>query len=261
MEKSKKVSHNNKEYCIFTLKYKNKSVPVLLDWKDYNIVKNLNKKWYINENGSVVCQHKINNKCYDLYLHEIVMSLKTKDDGLQKKTRSILHINRLGIDNRRENLQYDSIDKETNKNLKKKSRIITLPKETGISVDELPTFVWYLKPDKSHGERFFINIGETNWKTSSSSKLSLRYKLEEAKKFLRDLKTFRPEIFEEYSMNGELTKDGKLLLTSFYNITKKSGFTQLKNILFTDITDKYLKPKYNSLSSEEKLMLKNKSFF
>ena len=261
MDNFKKVKYYNKEYGIFELKYKTKIVPILLDWNDFNFIKNLNKKWYINENGAVICQHKINNKIHDLYLHELVMILKNKDNNTQKKSRSIFHINKLSIDNRRDNLIYDTCDKETNKNTKKKSRIIELPKETGIDPNELPTFVWYLKPDKTHGERFFISVGETNWKTTSSSKMSLRYKLEEAKKFLRELKNYKPEIFDEYSMNGELTKDGKLLLISFYNLTKKADYKNQTNILNNDLTNKFLEPKLNKLSKEEKILLNNKSFF
>lgn len=261
MDKFKKISYNNQDYGVFELKYKNKSVPVILDWHDFIKIKELNKKWHINENGAIVTQHKLDNKNYDLYLHELIMMFKLKDSKKEKENRPILHINKLTIDNRRENLLYDTTNKLTNKNIKKKARIIELPKDTGVISEELPTFVWYLKPDKTHGERFFVSIGDINWKSSSSNKLSLRYKLEESKKFLRQLKESKPEIFDKFSMNGELTKDGKLLLSSFYNIVKQAGFNQLNNLLYDNLTDMYLTPNISKLSKDEKNLLSTKNFF
>jgi hypothetical protein len=257
----KKITYANNDFGIMTLKYKNKPVPVIVDWKDAEYLNNINKKWHINECGSIVCQHKKDNMIYDLYLHEIIMLLKNKEEGTPKLTNSILHINKVGLDNRRLNLIYDTKDKETNKNLKKKDRIIEFTKESGVKADEMPTFVWYLNPDKTHGERFVVNIGDTNWKTSSSTKLSLRYKLEEAKKYLRELKKFKPDLFDEYSMNGELTKYGKVLLNSFYDITKKANFRNINIIVNDNLTNKYLQQKYHKLCKEEKELISSKSFF
>ena len=54
-----------------------------------------------------------------------------------------------------------------------------------------------MKPNGSHGDRFMVEIGDVKWKTTSSKKLSLKYKLEEAKLFLRQLKRESPELFEQ----------------------------------------------------------------
>ena len=83
---------------------------------------------------------------------------------------------------------YDTSDKEITKNLEKKARIINL-KGGGINANNLPSFVWYLKPDSSHGERFMVKLDSINWKSPSSKDLSLRYKLESAKQFLRKATT------------------------------------------------------------------------
>ena len=98
-----------------------------------------------------------------------------------------------------------------------------------------------MKDDGEHGDRFFIEIGNVSWKTTSSRKLSTRYKLEEAKKFLRDLKQTRPELFDEYSMNGEHNKKGKELLKEYFDIVHKAGYNYIDRITTEKLTDKYLK--------------------
>jgi hypothetical protein len=251
----KKVNFNDKYYGIMKVKYKNKEHPVIMDWQDAEKIRELNKKWTLNEYGSVICHHKIKDKMCELYLHEIIMNFKT--GGAKHK---ILHINKLGIDNRRENLEYDTKQKEINKNLRKKERIIEFTKESGIKASNIPTYVWYLNPDKTHGERFMINIGDYSWKTSSSSKLSLRYKLEEAKKYLRNLKQINPKLFEDYSMNGELNKEGKKQMLIFNKIIKEAGYTNIKNFELNNITDSFLKQKLNYLTPYEKSLLISKSF-
>jgi hypothetical protein len=121
--------------------------------------------------------------------------------------------------------------------------------------------MWYLKPNDTHDERFNIEIGDIKWKTTSSSKLSLRYKFEEGKKYLRELKEARPEIFLENSMNGEFNLEGKKLLKSFFEISKKAGFNNLKNLSTDNLTDRYLKEKLKGLTVFEKEILKNNTFY
>lgn len=253
----KKVSNNNKSYIIGDVEYRDAHVPFIIDYKDYQIIKSLNKNWKCNQNGFISCFHNIDNNVKEVYLHDVIMALQNKEYGIKSENKPILHINRIGLDNRRENLIYDTVNKETNKNLKKKKRIIELPRESGIDADEIPTYIWYLKPDQTHGDRFIVEVGDISWKTTSSKKLSLRYKLEEAKKFLRNLKSDRKELFDEYSMNGEYTKDGKKLLNSFYSIIYKGGYNHIHKISTDNLTDIYLKPHINKLENkEEKNLLK-----
>lgn len=251
----KKISYSGKNYGVFTLKYKTVDIPILLDWNDFKYIYNLNKTWYIDgDSGFVLCHHDQ----IDIYLHEVVLALEAKEEGIlyQKGAKPIIHINKFGIDNRRINLMYDETNKIYNKNLKKKERIIELPKDSNIDIDELPTYMWYIKPNGTHGDRFIVNIKNTSWKTTASTKVSLRYKFEEAKKYLRELKEEQPELFDEYCMNGEYTKKGKELVDSFYKIINKAGFLHINKINVDNITDKYLEPKYDNLSIEEKRLLK-----
>jgi hypothetical protein len=252
--KFEKVRYKNNHYAVIKIKYKNLNLPIVIDWKDFAIVRNLEKSWKCNKHGFISCTHQTDNYIKEIFMHDIIMTLKQRAEGKQKKKIPIVHINRIGLDNRRENIIYDTVNKDTNKNIKKKKRTISLPKESGISVNDIPTYVWYMKPDKTHGDRFMVDVGNIQWKTTSSKKLSLKYKLEEAKKFLRELKHTQPEIFDEYSMNGDYTKEGKELMNSYYNIVHKAGYTHISKFIPKNNTDNILKP--NIRNKKELLLLK-----
>ena len=138
-----------------------------------------------------------------------------------------------------------------------------MPAECGIDVNEIPTYIWYMKPNKSHGARFMVCIDNIKWKTTSSKKISLRYKFEEAKLFLRQLKEEKPEIFEDYSMNGDYTKLGKKLLKSYYDIIHLANYDHIRRYNPQNRTVKYLKsgkivPGYLSSLSNKKFNFKEK---
>jgi hypothetical protein len=249
-----KIRYKNKYYGVICVKYKNLDLPVIVNWGDLQVINNLNKDWRCNNLGFVSCSHTHNDSTKEVYLHEVIMALKNKSEGKRKQDKPIIHIDRIGLDNRRDNILYDTIDKNTNKNFKKKKRTIVLPPNSGIKIDEVPTYVWYMKPDKTHGERFMVQIGDVNWKTTSSRKLSLRYKLEEAKLFLRQLKKSNPSLFEEYSMNGDYTKEGIEMNNSYYAIIKRAGYDHIKKYEPKGLTDQILKP--GSQSKKEKDFLR-----
>jgi hypothetical protein len=256
-----KITNNDKNYIVANLRFKKNNVPIILDEKYYEHIKSLNKKWKLTENGYITSSHKFDENIVEINLHELVMSLYNKENSLTKKDNNIIHINKIGIDNRIENLIYDTPDKKFSKNFKKKERIIEFPKESGIIPNNIPSFMWYLKPHDTHGERFSINIGDIHWKTKSSKNLSLKYKLEEGKKYLRELKQFNPSIFENKSMNGEFNIKGKELLDSFYIIIKEAGYNNLKYISTNNLTDKYLKENLKGLTNYEIELLNNNTFF
>jgi hypothetical protein len=93
------------------------------------------------------------------------------------------------------------------------------------------------------------------WKSTSSKKVSLRYKLEETKKYLRYFKQINASLFEEHAMNGDLNKHGNDLLNSFYDIAFNTGFTYLTKINKECHTDSYLEQKLDGLSDIEKQLL------
>jgi hypothetical protein len=251
----KKVLYDNKFYAVIGFNYKSNIVPVVIDYDDLAPILALKKKnWKCHSSGFVSFTHTISSKdgalTGDIYLHELIILQKNKNENIPKQSRAILHINRLGLDNRRQNLMYDNVNKETHKNIKKKRRTVELPADSGINPDEIPTYVWYLKPDATHGDRFVVDIGSISWKTTSSKQFTLKYKLEEAKTFLRSLKKHKPELFADYCMNGEYTKDGKDLLNSFYQIIDLAGYNNIKKIQTINLTDLYLKENPDSLKNK-----------
>ena len=84
----------------------------------------------------------------------------------------------------------------------------------------------------------------------------MRYKLEEAKKFLRDLKENNNELFTTHSMNGEFNKIGKRKEKEYIDIIKLAGYDHITVEKTDNLTDKYLKES-NKLNKnfEQKLLL------
>jgi len=56
-----------------------------------------------------------------------------------------------------------------------------------LTVDDIPKHIWYVKANGNHGDRFAIEFKTENivWKTTSSKKISLKDKLEAAKRKIK----------------------------------------------------------------------------
>lgn len=231
------ISHNGKKYCVVSVKFKNCNVPVIFNGEYERVVaplwNNGKEHWRCNSHGIVSIP--ISNGIGKIKLHHLIMS------QCNVNVRApIIHINKIGIDNRIENLMYDTKTKNTTRNTKKKMRTILLPESTGITPNDIPSYVWYVAPEGSHGERFVVRVGNKCWKTTSSKKITLKQKLETAKSYLRKLKQDDPSLFHRYSMNGDYNATGRKLLRSFYCIIKKAGFDNIKKITIPNSTKKYL---------------------
>lgn len=244
-------------YVIFSINH----IPILFDKIFLKPIVDFSTDWKINNLGFVYTYY--NNTI--IYFHDAIFALYNKINNKPILNQSIIHINKIPFDNRAVNLMYDISNKiDIKKNLKKRKRIIKFKKNIGFSADDIPSFMCYLAPESTHGERFTISIGDVHWKTTSSYNLSIKYKFEEGKKYLRELKKVRPDLFNTYSMNGELNYNGKLLLKSFIDIINKTGINlDISNFdhLTTGITDSYLKEDLNFLNDNEILLLKSKKFF
>ena len=206
---SVETTFNNKKYTIIKIQYKSTIIPIILDADIYINIQDKKRTWNITNTGNIYT--KINNN--NIFLHEIVYILK-----YGKNTYPLIHINKIPLDNRIENLIEDKPNKDILKNLNKKLRTIKLK---NIDVDKIPSFVWYMKDDGDHGERFQIKLGNINWKCTSCNNLSLRYKLEETKKYLCQYKQINNLEFLRNSMNSDLNINGIKLKEDFYNILKK----------------------------------------
>lgn len=236
------ITYKGETYAVFEVGFKEYKLPVVMNNKDFKMIQKIGKKWKCNKNGSIYCSHVYKKIPKDVYLHDVVMNIKNDKNHDKILTRPIIHINNISLDNRRENLVYDIADKEFNKNIRKKKRTVELPMDSGIIPDEIPTYVWYMKPNGSHGERFMVSIGDIVWKTTSSTQHSLKYKLEQAKGFLRKLKTERPDLFENYSMNGDMTKEGKNQYNKYFDIIRRAGYHNIKQSQFPNATKQLLRP-------------------
>jgi hypothetical protein len=249
------VELNDEQFAIVPFKFKGKSYPVVLDYMMYKIINKMNKSWYVNDRGFLYTKHKRDGKSIDIYLHDLVKNLQSKIDETDPKSKPIIHINRIPFDNRTDNLQYDICDKGCNKNLRKKKRTVKLPKGCGINSSELPTYIWFLKSDGQHGDRFFVSVDDVKWKGTSSNKVSLRYKFEEAKKYLRNLQNKRPDIFSKYSMNGDFNKRGNELLADYYAISQAGGYKGFKYAQMDKNTEIFLEEDGKGLNQFEKMAL------
>jgi len=210
--------------------HKGEYFPVLLDKDDFYLVKSFNKIWKIGKYGTVYCEHSYNGSSKDVPIHELIMNNKYGDESLDKP---IIHINRINLDNRKENLIYDTACKKINKNLKKKKRTINISNVS--DVDSIPTYVWYMKKNGYHGDRFVVSIPGTDiWKTTSSKNVSTSDKLNMAKEHVEFIKNAHPDIYYSCSINGELNDHGHKLLNNFYDIVYSYGYVninkKIKNI-------------------------------
>lgn len=255
------ISYCGKTYCVMTINFKKHKLPVVFDGFNKNLINSAGNKWKCNSTGTISCDYKTNGEVYHIKMHDIVIAAdnkrkllsagETKSDDNNFDINHIKmtwHINRMGLDNRIENLICNTqrVSYGNNKkNCAKKKRTIKLPDNCGISPDELPTYIWYMKPEGTHGERFVIRIANIVWKSTSSKSVSLRYKLEEAKLYLNQMILDNPHIFNKISMNGECSTNGCELLKSFYDIIYLAGFTNFKRTspIGAGSMDRYLCPK------------------
>lgn len=247
------VNYNNKDYSVVSFKFKNVKYPLIFDTRIYKIIKKLDRKWYVNDKRYIYT-HK-NGSDVEIYIHEVIKKILVQLKEDTKNTKAIVHLDKITFDNRTVNLQWDINDKDVGKNLMKKSRTAELPDECDIDMDDLPTFLWYIKSTEKTSDRFYLNIGNVKWKSTSSSKLSTRYKLEESKKHMRYLKKNSPELFSSRSMNSDFNKYGQKLLDEYVEIANKAGFDKLNKVNLTKKTDKILCEDVYGLTNLEKYLL------
>lgn len=219
------IIYKNKEYIVGIT---NKNEPFIFD-KDK--LENLpNVMFKLSKNNYIYCSLDSTFT----YLHHLIINRRF--DGVLY----VDHINRITTDNRVSNLRLIS-QSDQNKNQSKQTRNVILPEDCGINPQDIPTFIWYIKANGSHGDRWAIEIKQKYfWKTTSTKKLSTKCKFELAKKHLVNLINNNPELFVGHCMNGELTDVGKILENEYIDILNLAGYQfdkieNLKNYLQKDI--------------------------
>ena len=173
----KEVAYNDNHYIIGTLTFKGKPIKFIFDKDDLKKVHG--KTWHYASNAYISHGVIDDGKKKELYLHNVVMN-RLEHTG-KGSTITVDHINRNGLDNRKENLRL-ATQTEQNVNQNRKGRTIELPSDSGIKSEDLPKHIWYIKPNGNHGERFGIDLKTEGikWKTTSSKKVSLQDKLQSA---------------------------------------------------------------------------------
>jgi hypothetical protein len=212
-----KVKDNNNS--IYYLMHIKQDVYTKISLSDIDKVININglrPSWYNNLNGYIATNTQKTNNFY--YLHQLIMDVHKEDLSSYEKT--VDHINRDKLDNRRENLRFATMS-EQNVNREKQTRrsdAIDLPE--GISQSDLPKYVVYRKEilDKESNKfrEYFYICNHPNcerWETSKSRKYSNYEKLLMAIKKLKELN-------EESSSDLESdTEDEKIIMPKYISYT------------------------------------------
>jgi len=209
------IVHNNKEYVVGTIQYKDSDVEFVFDKEDYTIISE--RAWHFASNNYISSAYSCGDgKRRELYLHNLIMGVDLFPGKGSKE--SVDHINRNGLDNRKENLHILS-QSQQNINQGKKTRSVVLPEGCPIKSEEIPRHIWYVRANGLHGDRFAIEFKTEGicWKTTSSKKVDLTQKLQDAKEKLKEFYLQFPHLnpqFEE-SISSELSKSFNEILQSF----------------------------------------------
>ena len=195
------VKYNGKEYTIMKIQYQFEYVYSLIDKEDFPKIKDYT--WHYISSGYISHTIPVDDTRRELYLHNLVMGrLGFPGKGVKE---SIDHINRNGLDNRKENLRLLT-QTEQNLNQKRKGRTITLPPDCGVKAEEIPKHIWYIKANGHHGDRFGIDLKteDIKWKTTSAKNVSLQDKLQAAKDQLKTYYALYPYLNPEHDENALL---------------------------------------------------------
>jgi hypothetical protein len=189
------VVYNTYEYVVGSLVSKGKPVNFVFDKEDFDKIKD--KSWHLTTDTYISHGVTVDGKRKALYLHNLVMD-RLEHTG-KGSTESIDHINRNGLDNRKENLRLIT-QTEQNLNQKRKGRTIELPPDSGVKVEEIPKHIWYIKANGHHGDRFGIDLKteDIKWKTTSAKNVSLQDKLQAAKDQLKTYYALYPYLNPEH---------------------------------------------------------------
>jgi len=191
----KNIIHNENKYVVGSIVGLKYNATFVIDEDEFDKIAGMQLHVSCGKYISSAAIH--DDKRKELYLHNIIMNREHFKGKGQKET--IDHINRNGLDNRKENLRVASQSNQ-NMNQGKRKRNIVLPEGCEIKVEDIPKHIWYMKAHGSHGDRFVIEFKTKNleWKSTSSKKITLKEKLAEAQKKLAELYVEFPELHPDF---------------------------------------------------------------
>jgi len=185
------ITYKDTEYTVGILQFKGEDKAFIIDKEDYEKIQN--KAWHFASGNYISSGVIHDSKKKELYLHNLVMN--RLDHPGKGATESVDHINRNGLDNRKENLRIVS-QSQQNLNQSKKKRSVILPEKCPIKPEDIPTHIWYVRANGLHGDRFAIEFKTENlvWKSTSSKAVSIHEKLKQAKEKLKEFYTQYPHL-------------------------------------------------------------------
>jgi hypothetical protein len=208
------VSYCNKEYVVGKVPFKDNYLKFVIDKEDFEKIDGYS--WHKSSNNYISQGVIVDGKKKEFYLHNLILDIF--DFPGKGSKESVDHINRIGLDNRKENLRIIT-QTEQNLNQSKRKRTITLPEDSGILADDIPKHIWYVKANGNHGDRFAIELKTENitWKTTSSKNVLLKDKLQSAKDKLQEYYKQFPYLNPN---NEEINNKIKELSDSYEEIIK-----------------------------------------
>lgn len=186
------VEYNNALYAIITIQHKKSDVKFVIDYSNLSKIKNMT--WHMSSGRYIATNYILKDgSVKELYLHNFLKDKIQDIDNSEKEY--VIHINSNILDNRNENLRIVNSDTYYHSKSKRKRNIV-LPDNCGFIADDIPKYISYVKANGEHGDRFTIEIPKLNLfkKLTSSKKISLKDKLNEAIKYLKNIYENHPEV-------------------------------------------------------------------
>jgi hypothetical protein len=239
------VLYLNNNYTVCSLKSKDEDVKFVIDTEDFEKIKKLS--WHKASNNYISNGVIVDGKRKEVYLHNLIMDrIEFKGKGLKE---SVDHINRIGFDNRKENLRVIT-QSEQNLNQSKRSRKVELPEDSELLADDIPKHIWYVKANGNHGDRFAIELKTENisWKTTSSKNILLKDKLQTAKDKLQEYYKLYPHL----NPNSDDINNRVKELTDSYNEIIKISELQKNIIIQPDSSIKVITNMNSEINKEIK---------
>jgi hypothetical protein len=244
----KDIIYEGNKYTICYTQKNEEPILFVIDSDDKDKV--ISYSWHLTANNYISRTDYSDEIKKELYLHNAIMD-KYQFNG-KGQTETVDHLNRIGRDNRKENLKIKS-QTEQNFNQSKRERDIILPKDCGIDANSIPKNVYYVGANGNHGECFEINIAgfpqiipegkkKYYWRGSRSKGIDLKTKLTQAILHLKELRDKYPELKQSIKLSEDDDKERIEKAKEFNNIIKYSGYPEniiAKNII--EIKDEFTK--------------------
>ena len=206
------VFYNTMNYIVGIIQFNGNDMKFVIDKDDYDKIKD--RAWHYTSNQYISSSITVESNRKQLYLHNLVMN--RLDHPGKGATETVDHINRNGLDNRKENLRIIT-QSQQNLNQSKKKRSVILPPGCPIKADDIPKHIWYVRANGLHGDRFAIEFKTEGfvWKSTSSKMISIHEKLKQAKEKLEECYLLYPHLNQ---MNTNYIKERESLEKSFQDI-------------------------------------------